>query len=104
MGCKGRISLNLKCLWRCINDGLPLAFAFPLLSRLLLLPKAPGDTIGFNGHVPGKIALKIQLRHSVATCLEIIIAFEALGDGPFSVEVNVLPIFILLFKRCPSPL
>ncbi len=63
---KGRISLNLERLRNCsINLGLPLTFAFTCLSCLLCLPKAPSNTIGFFGHLPGKVALKILLRHSV---------------------------------------
>ncbi len=74
MGCKGRISLNLECLWRCLIIGLPLSFAMSLLSCLLLLPKAPGNAIGFNGHVPGKVALKIldEITHgSTSPCIDI---------------------------------
>ena len=90
--------------WRCFYDGLPLSCAFSLLCGLLCFPKAPGANIGFNGHFPCKVALKILLRHSAAAGDEVIIVFESLADGPLSVEVDVPPIGILLFISCLTPL
>ena len=90
--------------WRCFYDGLPLSCALSLLCGLLCFPKTPGAHIGFNGHFPGEVALKILLRHSAAACAEVSIVFETLADGPLSVEVYVPPIVVLLFKSCLSPL
>ena len=92
----------VRC-WLCINDGLPLSCAFSLLSCLLFLPKTPGAHIGFNGHFPGKVALKILLRHSAAACNEVSIVLVSLADGPLSVVVDVPPIRILFLISRLAP-
>ena len=89
--------------WLCIVDGLPLSCALTLLSRLLCLPEAPGALIGFNGHFPCKVALKILLRHPIAASLEVIIPLPSLADGPVSIVVDVSSVCILFLVSCLSP-
>ena len=77
VGCKGRISIKPR--------------------------KTPGTLIGFDGHFPGKLALKILLRHSVAARYEVSITLVSLADGPLSVVVDVPPIRILFLISRLAP-
>ena len=92
--------------WRWyISIGLPLSLALALSSCLLFkFLQIPGTLIGFDGHIPGKIASKILLRHPAAAFSEGSVPPVSFGDGPLSISVDVSPIRILLLvsRRAPS--